>query len=97
MTPIHLPESLDLRAAQQRGVLALLDAALFVADQALRVEHPDLQSALDPALPEPPVDTMAAFFLAHRIRDLRSLLLLYGAAVDRTRNEADDDYDDIPF
>jgi hypothetical protein len=38
---------------------------------------------------------MAAFFLVHRIRDLRSLLVLYGAAVRRTNHDGED-FDD-PF
>jgi hypothetical protein len=92
---LHLPESSDLSVAQQRGVLALLDAALVVADQALRVEHPALQVALDPIFPEPSADVMAAFFLVHRIRDLRSLLVLYGAAVHRIHDDGED-FDD-PF
>jgi hypothetical protein len=97
MIAVPLPESSDLRVARQRGVLALLDAALLVADQALRVEHPDFQTALNPAVPDPPPDVTAAFFLVHRIRDLRSLLLVYGAAVRRNQDDGDDDYDDIPF
>lgn len=92
MIRIELPESAELRCAQEGGVLALLDAALVVAEQALRAEHP----AIDPGFPldasELPSDTITAILLIRRMYDLRRLLSLYAAAA---RNPPD--YEDLPF
>jgi hypothetical protein len=95
MITIQLPDSCDLRLARERGVLALLDAALVVADQALHVQYPYLKFALSPDDPERPPDLVTAHLLVNRIRELQGLLGLHGAALRATRDT--DDEDDIPF
>lgn len=95
MITIHLPDSYDLRLAQERGVLALLDAALVVADQALHVEYPYLKFALNPDDLERPPDLVTAHLLVNRIRELQGLLGLHGAAVRAMRGDTDED--DFPF
>lgn len=92
MTRIDLPEAADLRRAQDAGVLALLDAALLVAEQALRAEHPALDPGFPLAAPELPSDTITAILLIRRMSDLRCLLGLYAAADCARPN-----YDDLPF
>jgi hypothetical protein len=96
MITIQLPDSYDIRRAHERGVLALLDAALVVADQILHVEYPYLKFALNPDDPERPPDLVTAHLLVNRIRELQSLLGLHGAAVRAMRHENEAE-DDIPF
>lgn len=88
MTRLELPDTIDLSVAPELGPLALLDASLVVADQALRLEHTDLQHALRHHDPNRPPEVLVASLLTARLRELRSLLAIYVVAVRR---------DDIPF
>ncbi len=88
MTRMELPDTIDLSVAPELGALALLDASLVVADQALRLEHAELEHALRRHDPNRPPEALVASLLTERFRELRSLLGIYVVAVRR---------DDIPF
>jgi hypothetical protein len=92
MTQMELPDTIDLAVAPELGALALLDAALVVADHALHIEHIDLDDILRRRDFERPPDAIVAVLLAQRFRELRSLLALYTAAVQRIGGGGD-----IPF
>ena len=92
MTQMELPDTIDLAVAPELGSLALLDAALVVADHALHLEHANLPDILQGLDFERPPDAIVAARLAQRFRELRSLLALYTAAVQRIGG-----HDDIPF
>lgn len=92
MTTIHLPDSVDLRTMPELGALALLDAALVVADQVLEREHANLYSALErPGIERTP-EVVIAYLLVRSMTDLRRLLGLYAAAVRRSQPPSD-----LPF
>jgi hypothetical protein len=92
MTQMELPDTIDLAVAPELGSLALLDAALIVADHALHIEHANLADILRGFDFERPPDALVAALLTARFRELRSLLALYTAAVQRIG-----DNQDIPF
>jgi hypothetical protein len=92
MTQMELPDTIDLAVAPELGVLALLDAALIVADHALHIEHVELEDILRRFDFDRPPDAMIAALLSQRFRELRSLLALYTAAIQRIGVS-----DDIPF
>ena len=94
MTMLELPDTFDLRTAPELGALALLDAALAVADQVLRREHAQLDTALERPGVERAPEVIAAYLLVHNMRNLRCLLALYGVAVRRAMNHG---IDDLPF
>lgn len=74
------------------GALALLDAALVVADQVLEREHANLYSALErPGIERNP-EVAIAYLLVRSMTDLRRLLSLYAAAVRRSQSPSD-----LPF
>ncbi len=92
MTQLELPDTIDLAVAPELGALALLDAALVVAGHALHIEHIDLDDILRRRDFDRPPDAIVAVLLAQRFRELRSLLALYTAAVQRIGGGGD-----IPF
>lgn len=89
MPSFDLPDSRDLRTAPQLAPLALLDAALLTADQALRLEHYQLRSPNPHDLDEPP-ESLLAVLLAERIRELHALVAAYITNAHRACQ-------DIPF
>jgi hypothetical protein len=92
MTALDFPDSIDLRVAPELGALALLDAALVVADHALHVEHAELDAALRRLDPDRPPEFFIAALLAGRLRELRTLVAAYIVAVRRAGC-----CDDLPF
>ena len=92
MTQMELPDTIDLAVAPELGALALLDAALVVAGHALHIEHADLEDILRRFASERPPEALVAALLVVRFRELRSLLALYTAAVQRIGGGGD-----IPF
>ena len=74
MPCFELPDCRDLRKAPQLGPLALLDAALLVVDQALRLEHSQLRSHTCPLDSDNSPEVLLAALLAERIRELRALI-----------------------
>jgi hypothetical protein len=85
MTKIELPDLLELRLANELGALALLEAALVVADQSLRLEHAEIDRVLrDAGQPVPEGLTLLASLLSERFRELRSLLGAYAVGVRRS-------------
>jgi hypothetical protein len=85
VTKIELPDVLDLRLANELGALALLEAALVVADQSLRLEHAEIDGLRD-ADPQsmPEGVALLASLLSERFRELRSLLGAYAVGVRRS-------------
>lgn len=92
MTQMALPDTIDIAVAPELGALALLDAALVVADHVLHVQHVELEDILRRFDFDRPPDAVIAALLAQRLRELRSLLALYTATVQRIGPS-----DDIPF
>ena len=92
MTRLDLPDVFDLRRAPELGALALLDAALVVADEALHLEHAALDRILRRPDPERPREVIVAALLAARLRELRALVAAYVAA-----SRGPDCCDEIPF
>jgi len=84
MSLLYVPESFELRTAPELGPLALLDVALVVADQALRLEHAQLDDIFRDRDHERPPDTLVAALLTQRFRELRSLVAFYSAAARHT-------------
>lgn len=89
MPSFDLPDSRDLRKAPQLAPLALLDAALLMVDQALRLEHSHLRVAHPPELDEPP-ETLLSVLLAERVRELHALVTAYVTSMHQACQ-------DIPF
>jgi hypothetical protein len=90
-----IPTPVLLRAAPQLAALAILDAALFTAEEVLLAHHPALAD-LDGILHgerAPPDGCLVPILIAH-FDELRHLLGRYRIDV-RTALLADDD--DIPF
>jgi hypothetical protein len=83
MTPDYwLPLPTDLEDAPSLAVLAVLQAALRVANTALVTDHPAL---LDSQLPDEPLDHAAAI-VAARLGLLHRAIAAYRAAVERFAN-----------
>jgi hypothetical protein len=74
MPCFELPDCRDLREAPQLATLALLDAALLVVDQTLRLEHSELKAQAYPLPPDNSPEVLLAALLAERIRELRALI-----------------------
>lgn len=81
MTAVHIPDAIDLRTAPELAALAVLDAALAVADHVLRYEHVHLEAAESPLAPR---DAKLALCIVAACRDLRRLLRAYDNAVRPT-------------
>ena len=95
MRAILLPGPDRLRLLPERGALAMLAAALELADSALRLEHPclDFEPAADSHLP-PTTELLAELLLA-RFAELQTLVARYNAAADNAAGLAC--FDDLPF
>jgi len=90
---LTLPSRDDIHVAPELAPLAVLDAALAVAEQVLCVEHTlDVSDVPDT---EDPTTLVVAKLVAGRIIELRGLLACYRGAVDRAIPESD--RKDYPF
>ena len=80
MRAVLLPDPDRLRSLPESGALALVLAALDVADSALRVEHPCLD--FDPPDPQhlPPSTELLAELLLARFAELQTIIGRYNAA-----------------
>jgi hypothetical protein len=83
MIPPELPDGSDLRAAPELAILALLDAALTIAAETLRSEHPGLDAASQRRSVEYAPHVLVAYLLLQRFREIRGLLANYRSAVCR--------------
>jgi hypothetical protein len=93
-TPIPTPAL--LRAAPHLAALAILDAALFTAEEVLLAHHPTLLQDIDGILAgerAPPDGSLVPLLIAH-FDELRYLLGRYCVDVRTALVAADDD---IPF
>jgi hypothetical protein len=86
--PFHTPPGYDT----EHALLAVLTAALQVAENHVRADARDLAPALDPNQLPVRVVLFTAALVADRCAELRSLLQLYAHAYDDLR-----DLDDNPF
>lgn len=98
MRQLRLPFYEPFFPAPARAVLTLLHAALAVAEQVLRDEHPLVgQCVAEPRCePGEAVVLSAARLIIGRCIELRELLDLYDAVLERLRLHDHDD-DAIPF
>jgi hypothetical protein len=96
MRQLQLPFYEPLHPAPERAVITLLHAALVVAEQVLRDEHPLVgQCVAEPRRdPGEAVILSAARLIVGRCIELRELLDLYDTVLDRLRFGEDDA---IPF
>lgn len=93
MITTALPTPAQLRAAPQLAALAILDAALVTAEEALLAHHTDLGD-LDGLLHgdrAPPDDGLVPILVAH-FDELHHLLGRYHAAVRASLNAPADDF-----
>lgn len=99
MMPSTLPDCAQIRRAPQRTALILLDAALLVAERALRAEHHNLDLAFAEPQHEVSPVLITGHFLVSRFAELRSLLATYDATLTHALGEdrAFFDFDDLPF
>lgn len=81
MTPSAPPDGSDLRAAPELAILAVLDAALAIATETLRAEHPGLDAAGQRRGVEHAPHVLLAYLLLRRFPELRGLLANYRDAV----------------
>jgi len=80
---IEMPDERVLRHFPEAAVLVVLDAALAATELALRVEHPAVDELpLDPQHEIAP-SLLTAHLVLSRSAELRHLLKLYFAAVQR--------------
>lgn len=89
MTALELPDCSDLRHAPELALLALIDSALLVATEALRLEYPGIEASQLRRVEHAP-HVLLAFLLLERFRELRFLLANYHAVVRH-------DSDGLPF
>ena len=90
-----LPTHAQLRAAPELAALAILDAALVTAQEALLAYHPareDFDGDLH--VPSPPPEHLLVAILVARVDELHHLLGRYHAAVRASLLAA---HDDFPF
>ncbi len=95
MIPRKVPTPALLCAAPHLAALAILDAALFTAEEVLLAKHPDLGD-LDAVLngeQAPPEGSLVPVLIAH-FDALRELLRRYNLAVQAGLLAMDDD---LPF
>lgn len=94
MRQLLLPFYQPCFPAPERAVLTLLAAALRVAEQTLRDEHPQIENA--PKLDDhhAPIVVASAKLIVDRCAELRTLLDFYDDAVDDVTTVRDDA---IPF
>jgi hypothetical protein len=94
MPAFILPDLDRLRDAPERGPLALLLAALDVADSALRLEHPRLDFVPQPPFLPPATELIAELLMA-RFEELATLLARYSDAVDNALGQRDANQRDL--
>ena len=96
MRQLQLPFYEPFSPAPERAALTLLHAALAVTEQVLRDEHPLVGQCVaePPREPGEAVVLSAARLIVGRCVELRELLDLYDAVLERLRFAADDA---IPF
>jgi hypothetical protein len=96
MRQLQLPFYEPLFPAPERDVITLLHAALAVTEQVLRDEHPLVGQCVaePPREPGEKVVLSAARLLVGRCIELRELLDVYNAILERLRFPEDDA---IPF
>ncbi len=96
MHAVVLPDLKRLGLLPERGVLALLLAALDVADSTLRIEHPCLD--FEPPAHDhlPPTTELLAELLLARFAELQNLITRYNAAADDAV-QPHSGRDDLPF
>ena len=93
----NLADERLLRRFPEAATLAVLDAALVATAAALRVEHPTLDDVpFDPEYELAPSLLIASLILA-RADELRDLLQLYSAAVQRPVLPAPNPHDENYF
>jgi hypothetical protein len=93
VTPIKVPTPVLLNAAPHLATLAILDAALFTAEEVLLANHPALGD-LDAVLHgerAPPDGSLIPILIAH-FDALRHLLRRYNLAVQANLLAPDDDF-----
>lgn len=93
MIPIKIPTPVLLHAAPHLAALAILDAALFTAEEVLLANYPALHD-LDAVLNgerAPPVGSLIPILVAH-FDELRHLLRRYHLAVQADLLAQDDDF-----
>jgi hypothetical protein len=91
--PLKVPTPVLLSAAPHLATLALLDAALFTAEEVLLANHPALGD-LDAVLKgerAPPEGSLIPILIAH-FDELRHLLRRYHLAVQADLLAPDDDF-----
>ena len=94
MKQIRLPSYGPLYTGPERATLTILNAALQVAEQALRHEHVQLDDrALGGPQHHAPLVIATAKLIVGRCAELRGLLDAYDQAIDDTL----EDDDPIPF
>ena len=93
MRQLSLPFYQPLFPSPERAVLTLLHAALCVAEQALRDEHPLVDAPAPGQQHYAPVVVATAKLIVGRCAELRDLLDTYDQAVDDVLQ----DDDPIPF
>lgn len=93
MRQLSLPFYQPLFPSPERAVLTLLHAALRVADQTLRDEHPLINISSSGAQHNAPLVVATAKLIVGRCAELRDLLDAYDQAVDDIL-QGDDD---VPF
>ena len=87
-----------LRAAPERATLAVLDAALDAARNALLAENPELAAVAETFQGRaPPLYTALAILLVARADELRDLLDWYLVALDELHAARGRPHDDLPF
>ena len=93
MIPTHVPTPALLSAAPHLAALAILDAALFTAEEVLLANHPALGD-LDAVLHgerAPPEGSLIPILVAH-FDELRHLLRRYHLTVQADLLARDDDF-----
>lgn len=93
MRQLRLPFYEPFFPAPERAVLTLLHAALQVTELAMRDAHPLVGSAVGEPEREPGEDVVlcAAKIIVGRCVELRELVSLYDALIDRLRSSDDDE------
>jgi hypothetical protein len=96
MPSLNLPSARDISLAPERQSLAMLQAALLVAEQALLAEHPTALRHDEPRIFDPPTLALARELLACS-SELRHVLDRYQKAVEHAAALVHFHQDDIPF
>ena len=89
-----MPDHRLVRHFPEASTLSILDAALAATELALGEEHPAVEALLCDPRGEPPPTLLTAHLLLTRTSELRHLLRLYSATVQRAIGPLDDDEDD---